>query len=292
LPIAPQKAATRRKARPRPFSFTSIRFIPFFLPVALLVCCRVCSEPRLERKARPALAAAGLAVALFFLGDAARMYRGLPQSAEVNDYLLPVKAADFIWDKGLQGNMFNYYSWGGYLLWRLAPKEVFIDGRNGDRDLYESYLLVLKGERRIIHGLPFWKQYFLTREIRYTVTPFFDSLSGRFVGLLDVLLADSSWVPVYASPSAVIFAEDVPENREIIRRNALPKEGFLRLLLDYSSVLIASAPSFAELPVARGEILLRLGDRAGALRSFEEALRIAPLQPVARERVARLRGAP
>jgi tetratricopeptide (TPR) repeat protein len=106
---------------------------------------------------------------------------------------------------------------------------------------------------------------------------------------MDDLLADPSWVPVFAAPNSVVFAEDVPENRAVILRHALPKEEFFPLLLEYSSSLIASNPAYVQAHVARGDILLRLGDRAGALRSFEDVLRIAPQQPVARARVARLK---
>ena len=274
------------------FSFTRVRYIPFFLVVAVLVSCRLFSAPRFVGKARVAFAAAGLAVGLLFLGDAAKMYRNSSWCTEVNDYLFPVKAADFIRNEGLRGNMFNLYAWGGYLRWRLAPTEVFIDGRNSDRYLFEAYLQIMMGGDGTARDLPFWKQQFLTRGIRYAVIPFFDRNSGRLFGLIDALLADPAWVPVHASPTAIVFAENVPENREVIRRWALPKELFYRVLLRYSSSLIASSPSSAEFSVAQGEILLRLGDRAHALRAFENALRIAPLHPVARELAARLKGQP
>ncbi|MCR4327991.1 MAG: hypothetical protein NUV53_00535 [Patescibacteria group bacterium] len=44
---------------------------------------------------------------------------------------LPVGAVDFIEQHHLTGPIFNLYNEGGYLLWRLWPKErVFIDGRS------------------------------------------------------------------------------------------------------------------------------------------------------------------
>jgi hypothetical protein len=273
------------------FSFIRVRYIPFFLVTALLVCCRHFSAPQYLSKARLVLAAAGLAIGLAFLGDAAKMYRAPSRWAEVNVYQLPVAAADFIKEEGLRGNMFNLYSWGGYLLWRLSPTEAFIDGRNSDRDLYEAYMLIMKGEDAAVHGLPFWKRYFQNRGIRYTVTPFFDGLTGEFLGLQDRLLADPAWVPVYASPMAVVFAEIVPENHAFILRNALSKNAYLPALLEYTARLIKTYPAFVPPYVARGEILVRLGDRAGALAAFEKVLRIAPQQPVALERVTRLRAA-
>jgi hypothetical protein len=41
----------------------------------------------------------------------------------------PVRAVEFIRRAGLQGPMVNEYVWGGYLIWALPERRVFIDGR-------------------------------------------------------------------------------------------------------------------------------------------------------------------
>jgi hypothetical protein len=42
----------------------------------------------------------------------------------------PVKAVDYITTHPIEGNMYNEFTWGGYLLYRLWPeKKVFIDGQ-------------------------------------------------------------------------------------------------------------------------------------------------------------------
>jgi hypothetical protein len=42
----------------------------------------------------------------------------------------PVKAVDYIIGHPIEGNMFNEFTWGGYLLYRLWPEQkVFIDGQ-------------------------------------------------------------------------------------------------------------------------------------------------------------------
>jgi tetratricopeptide (TPR) repeat protein len=186
--------------------------------------------------------------------------------------------------------MFNYYNWGGYLLWRLAPSKVFIDGRNADRDLYDSYRRILQGEGAAVgHGPPFWKTQLQRYDVHFTITPMFDPVSGELFGLLDKLIADPAWVPVFVSATTVVFAEDVPANRAVISVNALPKEQFFRFLLKLCTDIISVNPGYVQALVARGDVLLRLGDRAGALRSFEEALRMAPQVPYARARVEKLR---
>jgi hypothetical protein len=45
--------------------------------------------------------------------------------------VLPVRAADALARTGRPVRVFNYYDYGGYLIWRLYPdgSRVFIDGR-------------------------------------------------------------------------------------------------------------------------------------------------------------------
>ncbi len=62
----------------------------------------------------------------------------------------PYEAVQKIKQEGLKGNMFNEYSWGGYLIWKLPEHKVFIDGRMPSwRDetgysIFEEYLEMKK----------------------------------------------------------------------------------------------------------------------------------------------------
>ena len=272
------------------YSFTLVRHIPFFVVIALPIAAAALSDPRVVRVTRVLVAALGLGAGVFFLPDAVHSFQDARRCAGIDESVFPVEAAGFVEAARLQGNMFNQYGWGGYLLWRLAPAKAFIDGRNGDPELVEGYKRLLAGERRLFHGKEFWKILFGKYSIRFTVTGAFDPLSGEVYGLLDALLADPAWVPVFVSRQAVVFAEDVPGNREVLLRSALAKAGFYAALLDSTERLIADMPAYVAPHVARGDLFLRLGDRAAALRSYEAALRLAPFHPVARRRVAGLRG--
>jgi len=271
-------------------SFTTIRHIPFFVVVALPLAAAPLPGPRIRRTARGVAAALGLGAGTLFLPDALQALRHAGRCTAVNDYLFPIAGADFIEQAQLQGNLFNHYDWGGYLLWRLAPRTVFIDGRNPSPELQESYRRILAGDRRLIQGEEFWKASLAAFDMHSTITPFFNPLSGRFLGLIDALLADPGWVPVFASPTTVIFAENTPRNREVVLRHALSRPDFYHVLLDDTSQLIADRPGLVQPYVARGELLLRLGDRSAAAQSYEAALRVDPSQPVARQRLAALRG--
>jgi hypothetical protein len=272
------------------FSFTRIRFIPFFVVTALPMAAAALADPRFRRAAQAVAVALGLGAGAFFLPDTLRTLAHARRSVEINDFMFPVAAADFVDQEHLQGDLFNYYDWGGYLLWRLAPRRVFIDGRNASPQQLETYRRVLAGDRRLVQGGEFWKTSLRQFDVHLTITPFFNPLSGRLPGLIDVLLADPAWVPVYASPTTVIFAEDVPQNRDVVLRRGLAKQDFLAALLEATAQLIADRPAFVLPYVARGELLLRLDDRAAAMRSFEAALRVDPAQPAARKWLAQLRG--
>lgn len=60
---------------------------------------------------------------------------------DVDDYLaerLPVNGVAFLKENGIQGNLFNKYGDGGYIIWELSDVKVYIDGR---ADLYRDEFL-------------------------------------------------------------------------------------------------------------------------------------------------------
>jgi hypothetical protein len=74
-----------------------------------------------------------------------------PGMIQRNEFLptkFPVKAVDYIMSHPIKGNMFNEFTWGGYLLYRLWPGEkVFIDGQTDfyGEDLTREYADVYNG---------------------------------------------------------------------------------------------------------------------------------------------------
>lgn len=66
---------------------------------------------------------------------------------------LPVGAVDYLEATDPPGPMFNSYNWGGYLMWRLPDRLVFVDGRTdlyGDTFLVDDYL-------HTVDGAPGWQ---------------------------------------------------------------------------------------------------------------------------------------
>jgi hypothetical protein len=64
---------------------------------------------------------------------------------EAESDAFPVGAVKWLEDSDLSGNLFNDYNWGGYLIWHLRDRPVFVDGRTdlfGD-EILEDYLSVI-----------------------------------------------------------------------------------------------------------------------------------------------------
>lgn len=59
----------------------------------------------------------------------------------------PLGAVNYIKQNNLQGNIYNYYGWGGYLIWRLPENKIFIDGRmpswrTSEGSVFEDYIKI------------------------------------------------------------------------------------------------------------------------------------------------------
>lgn len=70
------------------------------------------------------------------------------RSLQALQQAMPVRAVDHMQAHGLQGRLFAAYHYGGYLIWRLYPRQkVFIDGRAdvyGD-DFLKKYMQIYSG---------------------------------------------------------------------------------------------------------------------------------------------------
>lgn len=98
-------------------------------------------RPRKIKKSAKWQAIANLGIlGVLFLAAAAKTASVIP--AEVTQRVqamhLPLGAVAYIQREHPEGNLFNSYNWGGYLIWTLRDYPVFVDGRT---DLYSDELL-------------------------------------------------------------------------------------------------------------------------------------------------------
>ncbi|MGO9008691.1 MAG: hypothetical protein ACLQPN_01205 [Bryobacteraceae bacterium] len=187
-------------------AFTADRntiFIGFFAPVFL-----ACYLP--WKRALPAVAgwvaSAALAAGIIWgiaVGDFFQL--------RAADWRYPSGAADFLDAHHVTGRMFNTYEYGGYLIWRLWPRQhVFIDGRALSENVFDDYARILynhdasggKSARQLL------EQY----GIQVIVMNTFEYVTGT-VYLLAPALADpvqTEWKLVYRDAQALVWMRRPP----------------------------------------------------------------------------------
>jgi len=116
------------------------------------------------------------------------------QAAERRD--LPVAATEYLAAERPPGPLFNWYNWGGYLIWKLPQYPVFIDGR---ADVYGDELL--HQVAAAYNGAPQWSTLLDRYGVRTVMLP------GQ-TALATVLRERHEWKKVYEDQNAVIFTRE------------------------------------------------------------------------------------
>jgi hypothetical protein len=124
---------------------SSIRMIPLFAFVAVpLISLRIGNWPSVAAADRRRLQASlhpwfngiiVVALAVFTAIHAVAVIRFQPEAERQH---FPTQAVAYLQQHPAAGRIFNHYDWGGYLIWKLYPTRVFIDGR---ADLYGEQFL-------------------------------------------------------------------------------------------------------------------------------------------------------
>jgi hypothetical protein len=116
---------------------------------------------------------------------------------------MPVEAVNYLKSSRIQGPILSTDSWGGYLIYRLYPKEqVVLDDRHDlyGEEFFKSYL-------KLTHVEPGWQRGILSgRRIELLVLP-------REAALTDALTRDSQWKSVYKDDVAVVFENQSQANQ-------------------------------------------------------------------------------
>ncbi|HOE27312.1 MAG TPA: hypothetical protein PK696_06420 [bacterium] len=281
---------------PRSLPFFAMVSVPIVAPHLRLLLSRPLSSGRISgawrRHGTAAQGLAALAVAGFtvwyLFSDAGRFAQQYPFGLGVNWKLVPKQAVDFVEKNRVEGPIFNSYGIGGYLIWRLHPREkVFVDGRV---EMYGTEFL----ETYMRYWMPeVWDGYverygiscaIIDREPDYTTRHLDDS---------------PDWALVFFDDRAMVYLRTVPKNRPLIERHryryirpAEPRFAYLDPLL--ADPAIASAVT-AELRRSLGDERWNLNTRlmlgycyarlgGGFLpRALEEYRRAAALMPEGRD---------
>jgi len=144
---------------------------------------------------KPLLNAVIMAFLLLFV------VRRFPSSEDLDKAVsrtFPVGAITFIKSHGLSGNMFNHYTWGGYLIFSCPKIKTFVDGRT---DIFE-YTGVLKDyvdAERLKGSLEILDKY----NVRFVLLPLESPLAY-------LLKSNGGWKMIYADSIATILERAAP----------------------------------------------------------------------------------
>jgi hypothetical protein len=118
----------------------------------------------------------------------------LDQGNIFSEEIFPVAAVDWLEEQPITGNGFNYFPWGGYLLYRIWPEQlVFIDGQTDfyGEDLTREY-------EQVITMQPGWQKVFNRYDITWVIVPSASPLSAY-------LTDNEDWETSYQDQTTKIF---------------------------------------------------------------------------------------
>ena len=268
----------------------AIRYIVFFVTVACLITAinlqpainrlRVLEAKEIFRKA--SFVITSVLVLLMAGSLTASGYKRTSLKMEKpynNDYK---GAADFIRHERLSGRIFNDYTPGGYLIWRLHPDiKVFTDGRALSLKGFDLFRDIADNPFRPLSRYditPLYVRALSSFEIDLVVLSGCDKASGVTIPLSYALINDNRWAIVYADSGAIVFMRDLPENRDFIEKYRLPKTRGYRNILTMAitasrSIHAHRAPG---LKLSFAIAYKGLGEKDKALRWVNEYLRARP----------------
>jgi len=115
-------------------------------------------------------------------------------NAHFDPHRMPADAVNYIVNHDVKGPVLSPDYWGGYLIYRLHPKEqVVLDDRHDlyGADFFKSYL-------KLIHAEPGWNDFLQQHPALCIVLP-------KQSPLVTVLTESPDWKPIYSDGVAVVF---------------------------------------------------------------------------------------
>lgn len=206
-------------------------------------------------------AAVPIAAALLVAGGlAAGLATGSFFQLRAAEWRYPAGAADFLLAHGITQPMFNTYEYGGYLIWRLAPRQrVFIDGRALSESLFMDYARILYNHDASDgkSGQELLDQY----GVQVIVMNTFEYGSG-LVYVLAPALADpqqTTWKLVYSDAQALVLMRTPPPGVQ-----PLDSMQVLTHMEAECELHITGDPRYTRCARALGQVFAKIGDRKRA----------------------------
>lgn len=240
-------------------------------------------ERRPRRPGRIAVAAAiGLCLAGLGIVTLSFSVSQLEYGVGMTEHKFSFKAAEFLRNNPVPGNMFNFFDIGGFLDWQLYPKALtFIDGRTYNADVFREHQLVTS-------AMPGWEKIIDKYGINYFVLKTMDS-SGMILPIVPALANHPGWSLVFSDGLFVVFVRNTPELGGYIRKHEIPKAVLPQHIIQesYHYMYLGVSPVMAYQTMSNMYMLL--GDRNAAIEILRRGLAETD-EPYLRERLRQLEG--
>jgi hypothetical protein len=255
-------------------SFFAVRYVIFYMCISSYFIARVIAhvqEEKLFTTVREILKARqGFIYLVALICGAFLVFKAVPPltrlefKAETTHYV-PEGAADFLSDHTIQGNMFNEYGFGGYLIWRLYPdKKVFIDTRKMENDVFNSYRTVVNLREASPHS---WRDIMKKYNITHIViTPLM--YQGDIYPLVEYLFDNNEWVLVYVDHLSLIFVLNNSGNASVIENFARDKDEGLNTIVVQSSSKAMQNQKNPRYLISLGKAFYKMGRLNDAEKAF------------------------
>ena len=209
-------------------------------------------------------------------------------------YSVPERAVDFVEKNRLKGNMFNDYGYGGYLTWRLYPREkTFIDSRALNFTIMTEFGWIVRAVDSIYRKEPsptkgpLWERLLSHYNINLMFLSLHD-VHGTVLPVVFKLSESDKWAPVYCDPISIIFVKNNEQNRNVIERFRLSKEVIYNTII-YKSANLALLKRVNPRPLmSLGETFYKMGRLNDAIKAYQYALKRMPESPVIKGRLAQI----
>jgi hypothetical protein len=175
----------------------------------------------------------------------------------------PVALSNFLEKAQPEGPMYNFYTWGGFMIWRLHPQyKVFIDGRAIDLNISWAADAILK-------VFPEWRKQLDAYDINFIVIPVVFRESGHIIPLAPALVQEDQWKLVFLESNSAVFVRAVKKNREIISRYNIDKRWIFTEIVNVENLLLMGMPDNPTYHIAKANALFALQKYAEAKAIFQ-----------------------
>jgi len=196
----------------------------------------------------------------------------------------PTLLSKFILQNRPDPPMYNYYTWGGYMIYSLYPDyRVFIDGRAIDNRMTTTADQILKAH-------PTWKSSLDGGfGINFIAIPAIFRESGHIIPLATALINDDDWSLVFLRNNSALFLRNRPvgskslmenwatesvspsimKNREIIRRHNIDKKNIYQEIIQIENMFLRGSPNNVTFNISKADALAGLGQYREAKAIYE-----------------------